>query len=125
MITICVVTKVPDESDPSNLAAPEFRLFDRVEEPNEENNYLGKWHPSIINTATILTYRTPVFYLGEILLLDHNGREVGPHGRKPENWNVQCTMVDNIPDAVALSRKVLEEEDDRLWERLDKEDEHL
>lgn len=47
-------------------------------------------------------YQQRVFTLGEILILDENGREYGGHGRKPSKWFVEVTEVKSLEDAIKL-----------------------
>lgn len=57
--------------------------------------------------------RTPVFAVGELLVLNESGREVGANGRKPSKWFVEVEEFDNIDDAVRRAREVMEAEADR------------
>lgn len=55
--------------------------------------------------------QSPVFYLGEILLLDHNGRNIeGPDGggKKPSKWSVvyEVFSVDDAEKAVRRAAEV-------------------
>jgi len=47
----------------------------------------------------------PVFGLGEILIIDSNGRTI-PDGRKPGKWDVECEYFDTIEDAVKRAKEV-------------------
>ena len=87
---ICVVTRVPDpETDDGNLAAAiVYRL------------------PSEVRVPVLLRGRVPVFHLGEILILDESGREVGGLGRKPSKWDVALQYFPTIEEAVEKSRAV-------------------
>jgi hypothetical protein len=48
---------------------------------------------------------TPVFKLGEILVMDSNDRTI-PDGRKPSKWGVSYETFDNIDDAIKRAREV-------------------
>lgn len=56
----------------------------------------------------------PVFHVGEILILDESGREVGYPGRKPSKWVVDVADYDNLAEAVQRSREVRAFEVDRI-----------
>jgi hypothetical protein len=47
----------------------------------------------------------PVFSLGEILIINSNGRTI-PDGRKPGKWNVGCEYFNTIEDAVKRAKEV-------------------
>ena len=54
----------------------------------------------------ILMCNTPVFRLGEIMVIDLKNDRTVPDGRKPCKWDVECEYFDNIQDAVARSIEV-------------------
>lgn len=56
--------------------------------------------------ALFLSFRGTVFILGEILILDLDGREPHGHGRKPGKWGVTCEEFDDIESAIARSSKL-------------------
>jgi len=56
-----------------------------------------------------LSLRMPVFHVGEILILDHTGREVGYPGRKPSKWDVEIDEYDDVLTAVLRSKEVSSE----------------
>lgn len=56
-----------------------------------------------------LSMREPVFHVGEVLILDESGREIGYPGRKPSKWYVEVVELDSLEEAHALARKVLDE----------------
>jgi len=51
-------------------------------------------------------YSIQVFRLGEILLLDSNGREYSSPGRKPSYWFVETEEFDTLKEAVARANEV-------------------
>lgn len=52
---------------------------------------------------------TPVFQVGELLVVDDVfEREQGYPGRKPSKWAVAGQTFDNVDDAIALCRSLLE-----------------
>lgn len=54
----------------------------------------------------MLLCQTPVFYLGEIMVMDSNGRTI-PDGRKPSKWFVKCEYFNNVRSAVTRAREVV------------------
>ena len=60
---------------------------------------------SPVDESSVVPVRAPVFVLGEILVLDTNGREVSGHGRKPSKWGVPVEMFPDIASAVARARE--------------------
>ena len=85
-VTYAVVTYV-DTDDVGNLATAWGQLFDS--------------QGGAIGLAGALDLRVPVFYVGELLVLDGSGREVCGKGRKPSKWGVRCDEFDSIDEAVA------------------------
>lgn len=53
-----------------------------------------------------LQLRMPVFHLGEILILDPDGREPHGLGRCPSKWDVDLAFFDDLNAAVAKARKI-------------------
>ena len=49
-----------------------------------------------VDPRTALLLRIPVFKLGEILVLDLDGREIAAQGRKPSKWDVTCEEYEDI-----------------------------
>ena len=94
-----VITEVPPDDNRGNLATaiPLFLAGD-----------------GLTTTATPappemqLGLLSPVFALGEIMVLDSEdcGREVGGAGRKPSKWAIRCEHFHSIEAAVARAREV-------------------
>jgi hypothetical protein len=120
MTTFAVITRVPKDNT-GNYACGEILI-----EPNADKHIAGSniivtpefdehlFADAILrrdDTTIDLTKRqmvfcnTPVFYLGEILVIDSNDRTI-PDGRKPSKWNVGCKYFNNIEDAIAKSLEV-------------------
>lgn len=53
-----------------------------------------------------IALRAPVFTLGEILILNEDGRELAGAGRKPSKWYVTTEEFDSLEDAVAKVQQV-------------------
>lgn len=54
-----------------------------------------------------INIRTPVFTLGEILVLNECGREIGGHGRKPSKWWVEYEEFPTIEQAIKRAEEVM------------------
>lgn len=73
---------------------------------DDEGNYsLGEVER--LDFRLLLDLRTPVFYEGEILILDEGGREIGFPGRKPSKWDVDVVEVSSLEEAATLSHQVM------------------
>lgn len=95
MITFAVVT----ETSPIDYAlALDIQVAGEGEQLSPITRFLGP--------AALLSLRAPVFTLGEILLLDEDGREVDGPGRKPSKWGVSIQEFETLDDAVARSQEV-------------------
>lgn len=106
---LAVIVRVPEGA--GNLAMANT-LYSEVERPDESNGYLGKWEP-YRRIDVMLSFRQEVFYLGEVMILDSNGREPGGHGRKPDKWDVKVEYFADIVSAGNRSREVVETENKR------------
>jgi hypothetical protein len=53
----------------------------------------------------ILMCQTPVFSIGEILIIGSNDRTI-PDGRKPSKWDVTCEYFKDIRSAIKRSKEV-------------------
>lgn len=53
--------------------------------------------------------RLPVFHVGEILILDESGREVGYPGRKPTKWYIETESFDDLADAIERAQAAQDE----------------
>jgi hypothetical protein len=102
-----VITKVPSKGVPGNLALSD-EIFVQTEPPSEKNEFEGKHKPlqEVIGVA-VLMLRKPVFHLGEILILDANGREFGYPGRKPSKWLVTYEEFKTVQEAIVRAGEVL------------------
>jgi len=85
---IAVVTK----TDPTDLTLPLGGLF------YSDGADLGD---------KTLVFRQPVFMMGEILILDGDGREIGGRMRKPDKWDVTIEIYRTIEDAVTRAEEVM------------------
>lgn len=110
MTTFGVVTSVPEAGSQGNLASFSFDLYQAPSDGSFGGvlTSLATSDPSQY-VALMLTYMTPVFHLGEIIVLDDSGREVGYPGRKPSKWFITCEEFDNVEDAVARSIAITNE----------------
>ena len=54
--------------------------------------------------------RMPVFHLGEVLILDPDGREPHGSGRCPSKWDVDIEFFDDVNAAIAGAQKIILDE---------------
>lgn len=112
--TYIVITHAPEPPDTGNLAAL-GPCWAQVEQPSQENDWNGKVVPlhevdPHLAMAALTVFRTPVFYAGEILVVESTtGREIGGRGRKPSKWGVTYEEFVTIESAEDCARKVMEE----------------
>lgn len=103
-----VITHVPSTGEDGGNLALAFPMVE-VEPMDQSNGWKGKYElASRLMPALALSFRAPVFALGEILVLDDAGREVAGHGRKPNKWDVGCEEFDTIEAATARAIAVSE-----------------
>lgn len=60
----------------------------------------------VFGMNVLFNLRTPNFVLGEILILDGDGREVDGSGRKPDKWAVKVERFADLDAAVRRAEKV-------------------
>lgn len=103
-----VITRVADPATSGNLAA-ELDLYVETVPCNKTNNFVAEIRTlaDVMGAWFLLALRKPVFSIGEILILDGNGREIGYPGRKPSKWDVECEEFDTLADAANRAREVL------------------
>ena len=58
---------------------------------------------SMLDNKQIVNVMREVFHVGEILILDGSGRELGYPGRKPSKWSVVYKTFSDIKDAITKS----------------------
>ncbi len=108
---LVVITEVPERKGIGNLASA-IELYFEEERPSPRNNFEGKvvdLHEVDPNLAMIaaLKLRAPVFHLGEVLLVDEDGREVGGLMRKPNKWDVTYEEFSLVGDAYRRVQEVM------------------
>lgn len=74
-------------------------LVQEVESGSAANGYEPKYEPQPLLFLSPL--RRPVFNVGEVLLLNPDGREVPYPGRKPAKWRVTIEEFDDVDAALA------------------------
>ena len=113
---IAVVTKVPDPNESGgNLALGGLDLRwvtgkgdDHLDETTDFVSALTDMFGDAQRAAGfVFNLRAPVFSLGEVLILDERGREVGYPGRKPDKWLVEVVTVSSLEEARDLAEKVM------------------
>lgn len=98
MATYGVITRVCQPESGGNMASAFLDLWRASADPSAKLTRLG------IASAVYLC--TPMFHIGEILILDDDSREVCGHGRKPNKWNVTCESFHDIEDAIVRAKEV-------------------
>jgi len=122
-MTFGVITKIEGRSDAccAILVDPQGDSVvvgsNLVVDPDiDEDEYPGLFAEALTSQQTtidltkkqLLMGNAPVFRLGEILVMDGNGRTI-PDGRKPSKWFVTCEYFENIEDAKKRSKEVYEQ----------------
>lgn len=114
---IVVVTKIPTgEEESGNLALAGLDMFWATGE--QDDNYLDKVKPlkdaltEMLGSEQqalgfILNLRQRVFEVGEILILNSYGREIGYPGRKPSKWFVETETVSSLEEAHELAQALM------------------
>lgn len=96
-----VITRVPTDDEQlehgGNLAMPWGAIYQRV-----DNFVRVQVDPAVV----MLGLQMPVFYLGEVLIVDEGGRELVGHQRKSSKWDVTVETFDTIEAAVARAQEV-------------------
>lgn len=87
-----------------NMASALGSVFFKTKEGDETNDWRDEYDYVPFDQA--LHLHTQVFWPGEILVLDGNGREIGGMGRKPSKWFVEVEEFDNVEDAIARAREI-------------------
>lgn len=115
MIRFAVVTRVPSPQEGGNFAwYPPYLpvpLRDAVARGVQERNLDGESYdlahavlPELRPFA--LWWRAPVFTLGEVLIVDEDGREVAGHRRKASKWDVDVEVFDLLTQAIVRAEEV-------------------
>lgn len=104
-----VITRIPDaekgESGNMAFALPYFL----TEQPGPTNDFLGRVESGAkVLGAAAIAVRMPVFSLGEVLILDADGREIAGDRRKPGKWDVDCETYDRLDEALARATALLD-----------------
>ena len=69
---------------------------------------LGKEETTIdLTKEQLILCLSPVFELGEILIVDKRTDRTIPDGRKPSKWDVGCEYFDTIEEAIRRAREVM------------------
>lgn len=58
---------------------------------------------SVLPIEHMMNLYYPVFYSGEIIVVDELGREIGGMGRKPSKWFVEYEVFGDVGDAIKCS----------------------
>ena len=106
-IKYCVLTKVPSDEDKEGNLYDDVIYYDKS---------LKKWRlvgeGDCGEAKNWKSIKLPVFALGEILILDETGREIGGDRRKPSKWFVEYKEFYNVEEAIKCSEEVHKKEGD-------------
>lgn len=91
-----VITEVGDPESGFNMAVPMGELY--ISTNGLECRRVGGIEQ--------MAFRVPVFTLGEILILNNDGREIAGRGRKPSKWLVVCEEFETLEEAVARAQDI-------------------
>ena len=105
---IHVITKIPDpKKQGGNLCDEQFVLD--IDKMNKDVRLrpFGKDEDGRI--VTHLPVKLEVFHLGEIIIVDEKGREIGGWFRKAEKWHIEYKEFEmqDMEKAIKLSRKIM------------------
>lgn len=70
-----------------------------------------------LSTEQIVMCNSPVFQLGEILIMDPSNDRSVPEGRKPDKWNVSYERFSELTVAIKRSLEVYNKGDGYEWQR--------
>lgn len=114
-ITFGVITRVPPPDEFGNMALdldvridPQAFGLDPIDTPMKKLVDLG------LPPTVMLYVRHPVFFRGELLILDRDGREVASKGRKPSKWAVDYREFATIEEAIGCMRALSAEDEERI-----------
>lgn len=106
----CVIT---DAGDSNGGCADDLALPDPDRTDGIWPAYTTEFESGRINEETskaLITVRTPVFSVGELLILNKWGREVCGAGRKPSKWHIGYEVYEDFADALLRAQEV-----SRVW----------
>lgn len=103
-ISFGVITRVPDPPDGNLAAILDLFYVPRPQEARPEHGY--REQVERLPPTVALALRAPVFDLGEVLVLNSDGREIVGRGRKPSKWDVDCETYADVTAAVIRSWQV-------------------
>lgn len=100
-----VITQVPERLDFGNMASGIGQVFVQIEQGNDSNDYQPVYQE--IGFPTALALHVHVFEVGEVLILNDDGREIPYPGRKPAKWSVTCEEFDTVEAALERATAVM------------------
>ncbi len=103
---IAVITSVPDPSknEDGNLCICLGSLY--IQDPRVGSGRPIRAAVDVLGPGLAMSLVKENFALGEILLLDENGREYAGEGRKPSKWYVDVETFDTIEKAIKRALEV-------------------
>lgn len=103
-----VITRVAEPKSGGNLAFGESWLDPQAKGGSFEDGY-EPLASALGNPKLALYIRTPVFRVGELLILNENDRD--QFTRKPGKWDVTCEEFESIEDACKRVLEVTKQDD--------------
>lgn len=108
-VSYLVVTRVaaPETGGNMGLVIPYLQMA----EPSALNGWTGMNVPvTRIPSLALYTmlWRQPVFTMGEILIVDDDGREVAGARRKPDKWDVDVEGFDLVTQAIVRAQEIID-----------------
>lgn len=98
-----VITQTPPSTTGGNMASALIDVYRQVEQPRPSNGYSGVFRQEL----DLSLYR-PVFHVGEVLIVNLDGREIAYPQRKASKWDVGYEMFDELEPALERAREVYE-----------------
>lgn len=104
-----VITEVPPLKNSGNLAVSFGEICIKIEQPSEDNDYEGRYED--VGFPAALAIQKRVFNVGEVLILNDDGREIPYPGRKPAKWSVTCEEfeITELDRALARAREAMDQ----------------
>lgn len=109
MIEFAVVTKTA-EAPYGGTMGLRMDLYAQTEVPSKDNHWEGKVEPLDLDFTAELGVMTPVFEVGEIVIVDFDTHaELAPPHRRLTEWTVSYETFKTASEALARSREVVAE----------------
>lgn len=109
MIEYAVITRVPELPSGGNMGL-NLDLYAQTEVPSRSNRWEGKVEPLDTTALVNLSLLSPVFTVGEVVIVDFDSHEevVGKR-RKLAEWPIGYVTFKDAGEAVVHAKKLLAE----------------